>query len=844
MPLAQATQSTTDGFDFYFMGLDSNAAQLKYGSYFGGSSSHEHVDGGTSRFDPQGRIYQSACAGCGGNDDFPVTPGAWPNTSGNSNHSTNCNNGVIKLDFQLQLAIATIKTNTLQGCVPMVVTFTNATAPTGTNSSYIWYFGNGSTNSTSLTPTVTFTNPGTYTIALVVKDPSTCNVKDSSVTYVTVYTPPSATISVVSTPCQNTVQVNHVSTGTLGTNPFAWNFGNGSTILTQGSATYTYPANGNYNITFTITDVNGCRDVETLPVTIFTLNAAVLTSTNVLCLGSTASLTASGGTSYTWTPGASLSATNISSPLASPVAKTIYTVIVENNSAGFVCSKTMTTGVDVLPNPTAAFTVSSTPCSNTISIVNSSSGNFTTSPYSWNFGDGTGDKVSAAPEYTYTEDGIYNVVLTARDVNGCTATTSKTVAILNFQPGIIGTGTICSGSNVQLLATGGTAYTWTPGTGLSNVNSPSPTASPAVTVIYTVNILNTTYGYNCSAKLSTQVLVNPTPTASFIYTMNPCGGGVSYFDKSEEDIVSWEWRLESKVTSTLQSPYYFYKTGGTHTVVLTVTNEYGCTDKEEKQVVVAVPPPVGISSGTNICIGSSTKMFATGGEAYRWEPAATLDAPFAQITSASPSVNTEYSVVITTSASANGVPCEFMLTTRVNVDHLSASPVKAVANPQLVTLGESSTLTYVGDPGALVTWLPLNSTTPGRGYTVQATPSVSSTYTVGAYQGACFVQLYVLVDVVTPGCTAEDVFIPNTFTPNGDGENDLFRVQGVKVNELYLAVYNRWGEKVFETTDKAGGWDGRYQGKDADVGVFGYYLTVKCINGGETLKKGNVTLIR
>jgi gliding motility-associated-like protein len=64
------------------------------------------------------------------------------------------------------------------------------------------------------------------------------------------------------------------------------------------------------------------------------------------------------------------------------------------------------------------------------------------------------------------------------------------------------------------------------------------------------------------------------------------------------------------------------------------------------------------------------------------------------------------------------------------------------------------------------------------------------------------------------------------------------------VEEIYFAVYNRWGEKVFETTDKNIGWDGIYKGKAADVGVFGWYLKVKCYDGNERFKKGNVTLIR
>ena len=92
---ADALQSSSNGSDFYFMVLTKNFGSFKYGSYFGGSTSAEHVDGGTSRFDERGRIYQAVCAGCGGNDD-PTTPGAFSET----NNSSNCNLGVIKLDFE------------------------------------------------------------------------------------------------------------------------------------------------------------------------------------------------------------------------------------------------------------------------------------------------------------------------------------------------------------------------------------------------------------------------------------------------------------------------------------------------------------------------------------------------------------------------------------------------------------------------------------------------------------------------------------------------------------------------------------------------------------------------
>ncbi|MFL5754214.1 MAG: PKD domain-containing protein [Bacteroidia bacterium] len=89
-----------------------------------------------------------------------------------------------------------------------------------------------------------------------------------------------------------------------------------------------------------------------------------------------------------------------------------------------------------------------------------------------------------------------------------------------------------------------------------------------------------------------------------------------------------------------------------------------------------------------------------------------------------------------------------------------------------------------------------------------------------------------------------NLFIPNTFTPNGDGHNDVFRIRGQSLPFFYLAVYNRWGDLVFESKDPAIGWDGTFKGMKVDPGVYGYYLKGGCVEEEEFFKKGNVTLIR
>lgn len=678
MPLLNATQSTTDGFDFYFMALDSNATQLLYGSYFGGNISDEHVDGGTSRFDPMGRIYQSVCAGCGGNDDFPVTPGAWPNTPGNPNHAFNCNNGVIKLDFQINITISTISTNTLAGCAPFTASLSNATP--SANTTYTWY-SNSVPVSNGLSFSATYTAAGIYTLALVSFNSASCNRKDSAITYVTVY-----------------------------------------------------------------------------------------------------------------------------------------------------------------GSPTVNFTPSVVPCTNVLSTTNQSTGNFGPDPFTWNFGNGATSTLSA-PGHTYVNNGNYNITLTAKDVNGCISTLTKSVSVFLFTPATANA-TICNGSAVTLTASGGTSYSWTPSTGLNNPGGANPVANPTVTTLYSVSIVHNGSTPPCQATLTSEVLVNPTPTTNFNFTVNPCGGGAYFEDLSQDDIVSWNWRFSPTATSFSQNPYYFYYTGGNYTITLVTSNIYNCRDTLSKPLSILTPPPVSVSAATAVCRLSSVPLSASGGTTYSWTPPETLDNASIATPSATPLVDTQYSVVITTTATANGLPCSFLLITFVDVDVLSSGQVTAVANPTLITTGETSTLIYIGDPGALVTWLPPGSTSPGSGYSVTAAPDRPTTYTAVATRGACRENPEVHVDAYSAGCIDKDAYVPNTFTPNGDGQNDIFIPRGLKIDQIYFAVYNRWGELVFDTSDKTKGWDGTYKGKPLDVGVFGWYLKVKCLNGEEAFRKGNVTLIR
>ena len=177
---SNAYQSVTDGNDFYFMVLEENMADLSYGTYFGDPISREHVDGGTSRFDKSGVIYQAVCAGCGGNP-FPTTVGAWSE----DNPSPNCNVGAVKFAFEPELVVANFSTPDLN-CDELTIDFTNLSYG---SIAFEWDFGDG-TESNEENPSHTYNEPGEYIVTLTAINNGTCNDEDVYEQLVTINTTP------------------------------------------------------------------------------------------------------------------------------------------------------------------------------------------------------------------------------------------------------------------------------------------------------------------------------------------------------------------------------------------------------------------------------------------------------------------------------------------------------------------------------------------------------------------------------------------------------------------------------------------------------------------------------
>lgn len=253
-----ALPTTPDMFystgSFWLAVFEIDMSGLLFGTHYGGS----HVDGGTSRFDKDGVVYQGVCSGTG---SLQTTAWAWSQTQ-----SVGWDIGVFKIDFQQSGVNANISASATAGCAPATIDF-NAV---GQYFTVEWDFGDGSPTSTLDDPSHLYQDPGTYTVTLIATDPASCNLADTTTLLVVIGTAepvePEFTVSQAGA-CEPYMVVT-VNNSTGPNNTYLWNMGDGTTYTTT-NVTHTYAGPGTYDITLTVTD-NTCGGVDstTIPVTV------------------------------------------------------------------------------------------------------------------------------------------------------------------------------------------------------------------------------------------------------------------------------------------------------------------------------------------------------------------------------------------------------------------------------------------------------------------------------------------------------------------------------------------------------------------------------------------------
>lgn len=450
---ANAGKASTDGKDFYFFVLKKDAASQLFGSFFGENNQGagcDHVDGGTSRFDQNGVIYEAICANCKELDPgavFPTTPGAW-STNNPSNFGGKCNLALVKIAFNLAGVKAGIESiingvpRDSAGCVPLTVDF----ADTVHNAkSYEWNFGDGSATVITTDPNTShvFNSTGTYLVRLVAVDSTTCNIRDTAYVHIRVGDI-QATINfnpVKLNPCDSfKYRFDNVSTAPVpfSNTSFTWDFGDGSPRITAGTASvfHNYAAPGTYNVNLVLTDTAYCNapDSITIQVRVAALVKAQFTTPPTGCAPYNAEFTNTSlaGQSFQWDFGDGGTSTDINPTHLYATAGT-YTITLIANDPG-TCNLIDTTRqtITVANLPTANFSFApATPVENTpTSFTNQSSPDAIN--FNWDFGDGNTLQTTSrlAVSHQFNATGTYNVCLVAINAAGCADTTCQPVSAI------------------------------------------------------------------------------------------------------------------------------------------------------------------------------------------------------------------------------------------------------------------------------------------------------------------------------------------------------------------------------------------------------------------------------
>jgi gliding motility-associated-like protein len=444
-----AFKPTTDGKDFYFFVMKKNATAILFASFFGENNSFgsDHVDGGTSRFDKNGVIYQAICANCKGldpNASFPTTPGVWSPT----NPSPGCNLAMLKIAFNLAGvaggAVPSINgvPRDSSGCVPLTVDFKDTVQSAV---SYEWNFGDGSPQVTTTGPNVshTYVAIGTYTVMHVAIDSATCNIRDTTYLHIRVGDLQASlnfTAQKVG-PCQSfQYQFNNLSNAPRAFNDssFRWNFGDGSPEIKAGinAVNHSYAGPGTYNVVLTLVDTTYCNapQSDTLQLRIAANVVAVFETPLTGCAPYTASFsnTSIAGQTFQWTfgDGGSSNAINPTHLYTNPGTYSVTLTANDPNTCNLTDDTTVS--ITVYPKPVSNFSYGPIPpIENTpVTFTNLASPDATR--FKWLFGDGdsliTTSRLDVNHEYNST--GTFNACLLASNPAGCEDTACRQVQTL------------------------------------------------------------------------------------------------------------------------------------------------------------------------------------------------------------------------------------------------------------------------------------------------------------------------------------------------------------------------------------------------------------------------------
>ncbi len=730
-------------------------------------------------------------------------------------------------------------------CTSQPVTFRNSS--TGPGLVYTWDFGDGTTSSQQQ-PVHIFKTEGTYSVKLSVKDVYGCSSESSKINYVRIANPmASFTMSDSVGTCPPLV-VNFTN-NSINYSKINWDFGDGTTS-TLSNPSHFYSTVGTFNVVLTITSTAGCTSTQTKQIKVFGPKGS-FTYTNLMgCAPLQTSFKAQTAKdiSFVWdfNDGTTV-------PTKDSVVKHVYTdqgkfvpkmILIDASGC-----KVPVVGKDTIQvfGVVASFKrKADLICdSGTVQFNNTSINNDRIVNYLWNFGDGK-TSAEADPLHEYTKPGVYKTSLSVVTQRGCRDSVLNPDPIkVNSKPrfSIAGNAGACVPALIDFRGvlsnpdTSKVSWKWDFANGNASTQQNPASQNYTASGLFTVKAVATSSN-GCTNTVFKTIDIYPLPELKTSDDVL-CFGSTATLKVSGARTYSWS---PSTFLSCTNCAMPVIKADSSIKYFVKGTSDKGCVSKDSLSVTVKFPFKLSVSKEDSLCLGRSLELHASGTERYTWSPATGLNNPSSASPVASPVKSTTYRVIGTDTKGC------FKDTAYVPVSVFPFPEVNAGADKTINVGQQVEIKPAISEDVVDFVWTPKTAIVSSNSTSIVVNPKESIEYTIDVKNaGGCKASDKVSVFVL---CNNANVFVPNTFSPNGDGVNDIFFPRGSGVFKIKsFKIFNRWGELVFEkanfnANNPSAGWDGTYKGSKLSPDVFVYMLDVVCDNNTSLVFKGNIALLR
>jgi gliding motility-associated-like protein len=777
-------------------------------------------------------------------------------TNGSCSHS-------FTMPVKLTAELADFVASKTTACKNEPITFTAINPNPGNIQSFEWSINGAPPYAAPGTIQVSFPNNGTYSIGLTITDVNGCVDTKTINNYITITGPVAAFGAIDTGGCRNsTVRFNDLSTPAGSITQWKFDFGDGTDqTFTAPPFTHQYRDTGLFYVMLTVTDNLGCTDTDTIQglVRITSPQAAFMAATTRFCQGGVLQFsdTSKGYiTAYNWSFGDGGTSTLKDPTHVYSGADGSYTVkLVVTDTVGCMDSVTKVNYISVT-RPKPAFTAVDTSSICPPLETKFTLGGSDYETHYWDFGDGQTSTLRN-PRHFYNAYGAYTAKLYVAGYGGCIDSVEKTINVFNpyltpisYSP-LDSCNTLLVDFNIQPPAN--TQFTFFFGDGAAD-------SSQATTFqhLYKSPSFYSPYLF-LKDKLDCQIVVGG-PEVIKIYGAEPffgvdrkafCDSGTVYFTNytiTNDTVVNSVWNFGDGNTATTTDAVHTYTTPGTYYASLTATTTRGCVKTLYDTILVYRTPEPVIDTEDPVCVGTPLLLparLAVADTAISWK----WTVNNGQFTSTDPNPTITFNTTGVQNLrleATNKIGCTAAATGTVTVVPLPG--INVVADPTIVLgTGISMPVTYSSNVVAY-NWTPATNLSCTNCATPYANPKFTTKYTVAVTDSnGCSATRDITVTVV---CNNKNYFIPNTFSPNNDGKNDVFYVRGSSIDRIQsFRIFNRWGQMVFErknfaANDLSAGWDGTIKGKPADADVYVYVIEIICENATVIPYRGNVALVR